>query len=138
MADDFVIRRHAASPILEVVYPEQADSVTLTRYLVNVRAGMEAMPARWACLVDQLAWHGELGEAVRAKVALLNDYAVHRGMLRCARIVRQGREAEAARATGLGATTVRAFSNRADAIGWLDAELAATKPRSARGQRDSR
>ncbi|MFO0618809.1 MAG: hypothetical protein U0414_39835 [Polyangiaceae bacterium] len=123
MSDDFVIRRHSAPAILEVVYPEQADTIALTRYLVSVRAGMEAMPARWACLVDQLAWQGELGEAMRAKVALLNDYAIHRGMHRCARIVRPGREVEAARATGLGDSIVRTFLVRSEALGWLVSEL---------------
>jgi hypothetical protein len=117
----FGIHFHEADRILEVVYPAEPTPADMADYLLRVKNAIDALhDVRWSCLVDQRKLK-TAPTAMLDRVALLNVYALQRGMKRSARVVASSEGIADSQRVAHAAQTdaVRVFFSREEALAWL-------------------
>lgn len=92
-ASDFDIVVHGRERILEVRYPARPTAASYARYEKAVRTAIEAWRGAWDCLVDQSALKAMPPE-LPPQIAVLNAWALSKGMRRTARVVNESAIAE--------------------------------------------
>lgn len=91
--NEFDIVVHGRERILEVRYPARPDAASYARYEKAVRAAIEAWHGPWDCLVDQSALKAMPPE-LPPQIAVLNAWALGKGMRKTARVVNESAVAE--------------------------------------------
>jgi len=115
----FAITVLPAARRVEVVYPAEPTPRDVAEYLLAIKKVMDEIAAPWFCLVDQRAL-ASMPEKLLEQIRTMNEYAVRKGMVRSARLVKSvfevmenNRMAQAAQASS------RSFYDRDEALRWL-------------------
>jgi hypothetical protein len=122
------IHQHKAQRIVEVTYkPVPVTALAHATYTIKMKQIIEDQDGAWALLVDQRLLD-RVDDKLKDKMLALYAFAVRRGMLRSARVVRSHEDAQRLadilRGTNLQ-KIVGVFTKRQEAFDWLLDALAA-------------
>lgn len=122
------IQQHKSERIVEVTYkPVPVTALAHATYTIKMKQIIEEQNGAWALLVDQrLLDH--VDDKLKDKMLALYAFAVRRGMVRSARVVRSHGDAQRLSDILQGTSLekiVGVFTKRQEALDWLLGALAA-------------